>query len=315
MLRGIRMPGLATAIETRTAITETDPALVAVDLGAESCRVSLLRWMEVSRRSGWFIAFLIPPPTTELAFAGTLAPSARALKRDCAPARNSHPKESPRSVWTAGPSTTCAWGRTAEPIGNPFCYRDERTIAALKRVHSRISPERLYELTGVQILSLNTLVPIGGRPRTRNKSLPWVNVPEFVMHWLGGRRVSEYTNATHTQLLGVKDQAWCPEIFAAAGLEFGAAPPLVRPGTDIGRLQGPAGFPAGISRNQIDRARLPRYRVGDCWHSGTGRRLGISSAPGPGRWWAACLIRPASPRLREAQTSATKVESAARFIS
>jgi sugar (pentulose or hexulose) kinase len=61
-----------------------------------------------------------------------------------------------------------------------------------------------------------------------------VNLPEFLLHQLGGRRVSEYTNATHTQLLGVQDQAWCPEIFAAAGLDLGAAPPLVRPGTTIG---------------------------------------------------------------------------------
>ena len=80
------------------------------------------------------------------------------------------------------------------------------------------------------------------------QSLPWINLPEFLLHRLGGRRVSEYTNATHTQLLGVQDQTWCPEIFEAAGLDLSAAPPLVKPGTDIGRLQGDARFPAGISR-------------------------------------------------------------------
>ena len=57
-------------------------------------------------------------------------------------------------------------------------------------------------------------------------------------HRLGGKRVSEYTNATHTQLLGVEDHAWSAEIFEAAGLDLSAAPPLVNPGTDVGRLQG-----------------------------------------------------------------------------
>ena len=32
--------------------------------------------------------------------------------------------------------------------GDPFCYRDERTVESQSLVHSRISPERLYELTG-----------------------------------------------------------------------------------------------------------------------------------------------------------------------
>jgi rhamnulokinase len=128
-------------------------------------------------------------------------------------------------------------GPDGVPLGNPFCYRDERTVATQTRVHSQISPERLYELTGVQILALNTLYQLSADRATEQRS-PWLNVPEFLMHWLGGRRVSEYTNATHTQLLGVQGKAWCPEIFAAAGLELSAAPPVVKPGTDIGRLQG-----------------------------------------------------------------------------
>src|SRR6202035_2978138 len=69
-------------------------------------------------------------------------------------------------------------------------------------------------------------------------NLPWINLPEFLLHRLGGRRVSEYTNATHTQLLDVGDHAWSSEIFEAAGLDLRAAPPLVNTGTDIGQMQG-----------------------------------------------------------------------------
>jgi rhamnulokinase len=70
------------------------------------------------------------------------------------------------------------------------------------------------------------------------QNLPWINLPEFLLHRLGGRRVSEYTNATHTQLLGARNQEWSREIFEAAGLDMNAAPPLVNPGTDIGQMQG-----------------------------------------------------------------------------
>jgi rhamnulokinase len=99
-------------------------------------------------------------------------------------------------------------------------------------------------LTGIQILALNTLYQLRA-DSDAEQNLPWINLPEFLLHRLGGRRVSEYTNATHTQLLGARDQAWRPEIFAAAGLDVSAAPPLVNPGTDIGQLQGPlASLPA-----------------------------------------------------------------------
>jgi rhamnulokinase len=212
-------------------------ALAAVDLGAESCRVSLLRWVNGQ-------------PEIELAhrFANSASDDGNGLRWDiraickgveeglraCA-------QLAPEGIATIGVD---GWavdyvrlGPDGKPIGNPFCYRDERTIEAQKHVHSRISPERLYELTGVQILSLNTLYQLAADDGT-TQSLPWINLPEFLMHWLGGKRVSEYSNATHTQLLGVRDQLWCPEIFAAAGLELSAAPPLVRPGADIGRLQG-----------------------------------------------------------------------------
>jgi rhamnulokinase len=218
--------------------TQKRQALAAVDLGAESCRVSLLRW--VNGQPEICLAHRFPNSASDNGTGlrwdiGVICKGVEDGLRACA-------QLAPEGIASIGVD---GWavdyvrlGADGRPTDNPFCYRDERTTASLKRVHSRISPERLYELTGVQILTLNTLYQLAA-DREAEQNLPWVNVPEFVIHWLGGRRVSEYTNATTTQLLGVQDRAWCPEVFASAGLEFGAAPPLVSPGTDIGHLQGP----------------------------------------------------------------------------
>jgi len=104
-------------------------------------------------------------------------------------------------------------------LGNPFCYRDERNLAAQKEVHTRISPEQLYALTGIQIVPINTLYQLyadsaSGIPQNAH----WINLPEFVLHHLGGKRVAEYTNATHTQLLGVKVLAEVPRITTRHGI-------------------------------------------------------------------------------------------------
>lgn len=214
------------------------PALIAVDLGAESCRVSLLRWVEHQ-------------PEIQLAhrFANSTMSERGSLRWDIG-AIFAGVEEGLRRCAALAPEGISAIGvdgwavdyvRLAphgQPASNPFCYRDERTAEAQKQVHSRISPQRLYELTGIQILALNTLYQLHA-DSIEEQSVPWVNLPEYLLHRLGGRRVSEYTNATHTQLLGVRDQTWCSEIFEAAALDIGAAPPLVRPGTVVGRLQGP----------------------------------------------------------------------------
>jgi rhamnulokinase len=218
--------------------------LVAVDLGAESCRVSLLRWIEGQ-----------PEIRLIHRFANSARNEGNGLRWDIA-AIQQGVEVGLRACAQLAPEGIAAigvdgWavdyvrlGPRGQPVANPFCYRDERTVESQNLVHSKISPDRLYQLTGVQILALNTLYQLRA-DSDAEQNLPWINLPEFLLHRLGGRRVSEYTNASHTQLLGVEDHAWSPEIFEAAGLDVSAAPPLVSPGTDIGQLQGPlASLPA-----------------------------------------------------------------------
>jgi rhamnulokinase len=214
-------------------------ALVAVDLGAESCRTSLLRWTRG-----------IPEIQVVYRFANAAGDAGNGLRWDIDKIR-SGVEEGLRQCAVLAPEGIAAIGvdgwavdyvrlrPDGEPVANPFCYRDPRTIEAQKKVNSKISTERLYELTGIQVLPLNTLYQLCADGQAgMNQAIPWTNLPEFVLSWLGGRRVSEYTNATHTQLLNSGEYTWCREIFEAAGLDLTAAPPVVAPGTQIGCLQG-----------------------------------------------------------------------------
>jgi len=212
-------------------------ALVAVDLGAESCRVSLLRWIggqpeirlvhrfaNAARLEGndlrWDIDGICRGVEDGLRACAQLAPEGIA------------------AIGVDGWAVDYVrLNPEGAPLANPFCYRDPRNVEALHRAQSRIPPDWLYRLTGVQIISLNTLYQLYA-DRDDEQALPWINLPEYLLHRLGGKRVSEYTNATHTQLLSVRDQDWCAEIFQAAGLDVNAAPPVIRPGTRIGQLRG-----------------------------------------------------------------------------
>ncbi len=130
-------------------------------------------------------------------------------------------------------------GSDGLPLVEPFCYRDERTVAAKTSADERIDPEQMYRRTGAQPLRINTLYQLladhaaGVDPRA-----PWVNLPEYVLYRLGGRRIAEYTNATHTGLVDIHTGDWSDELIEKLGIPRDAVPPIVPTGTTIGKLAG-----------------------------------------------------------------------------
>ena len=150
-----------------------------------------------------------------------------------------------------------------KPLSDPFCYRDERTVVSKQTVDGITSPEDLFRRTGAQPLRINTLYQLLADSASGvDVCAPWVCFPEYVLHWLGGRRVAEYTNATHTGLVDLQTGDWAPDLFELFGIPISAAPPIVPAGTVVGAR-------AGTSR----RARcLPRTRSSSCPHATTRHR-------------------------------------------
>ncbi|MES2221501.1 MAG: carbohydrate kinase, partial [Acidobacteriota bacterium] len=142
-------------------------AIVAVDLGAQSCRVSLLRWLpqgpeiELVHRVAnapvengghlrWNLSLLCSAADegmrrcAEIATEGIATVGVTGWAVDYVRLDGSRETARSHSVRLA-------------PIGDPFCYRDPRTGLAMDALHTKISAERLYALTGIQVLPLNTL--------------------------------------------------------------------------------------------------------------------------------------------------------------
>jgi rhamnulokinase len=214
-------------------------ASIAVDLGAESCRVSLLRWVE-----GKAVITLVHRFANAAREADGLRWDLRMIEagvdeglRRCAAVAT----EGVRSIAVDG------WGvdyvrldAAGKPLADPFCYRDERTVEAEREFYRRIGADKLRELTGVQLLRINTLYQLFADVlQGLSQGHQWLNLPEYILSRWGGERVAELTNATHTALVELYSRQWCGEIFEAAGLDIGNAAKIVPPGTEIGRLKGP----------------------------------------------------------------------------
>jgi rhamnulokinase len=131
------------------------------------------------------------------------------------------------------------------PLHDPFCYRDERTIAAKDAADLIVPPPAIFAQTGAQPLRINTVYQFLADSAATDTTAPWIMFPEYILYWLGGRRVAEYTNATHTGLVDIKTGDWSRDLFAQLGIPIEAAPPIVPAGTILGRIQGPlAALPA-----------------------------------------------------------------------
>jgi rhamnulokinase len=213
-------------------------ALVAIDLGAESCRVSLLRWIDSK-----------PVITLVHRFANSPRPSQHGLRWDLGAIEQGletgliraaqYAPEGIRSIAVDGWAVDYVrLDEEGKVIADPYCYRDERTVAAEAALHQKISAARMRAITGTGILRINTLYQqYADAPEA--KQLRWLNLPEYILYRLGARPVAEFTNATHTQMIDLATGAWSEEIAAAADLNLSVFPEIVSPGSLVGRLTGP----------------------------------------------------------------------------
>jgi rhamnulokinase len=216
-----------------------EPARISIDLGAESCRVSLLRWSGGQPA----IELIHRIPNGPVHRGASLCWDLERIAAGLEDGLRKAAEAAPEGIASIGVDS---WGvdyvRLASgggPLRDPFCYRDERTIATKEAADKIFPPYELYQRTGALPLRLNTAYQLMADPAAGIEAhAPWVMMPESILHRLGGQRVSEYTHATHTGLVDLKTKTWAPDVFERLGLAADAAPPLVSSGTMLGKLSG-----------------------------------------------------------------------------
>lgn len=214
-------------------------ARVAIDLGAESCRVSLLRWRD--GRPSIELIHRVPngPWRHGSCLKWPLNSILAGLEEGLRKAAETAP-EGVASIAVDGWAVDYVrLDEQGKPLADPFCYRDERTVASKAAADKIASLAHLYKLTGAQPLRINTLYQLlADASAGIDTAAPWVCLPEYVLCWLGGRRVAEYTNATHTGLVDLRTEDWSRDLFRLLGIPIEAAPPIVRAGTVVGHVHG-----------------------------------------------------------------------------
>lgn len=119
-----------------------------------------------------------------------------------------------------------------------YCYRDSRTNAVVDEVESLVSPDWLYEKTGIQKQNFNTIYQLYADKKSGrlHNAKYFLMMPEYLSFKLTGEIKNEYTNATTTGLVNAKAKTWDTDIIYALGLTEVLLPPLSLPSSLVGEL-------------------------------------------------------------------------------
>ena len=121
-----------------------------------------------------------------------------------------------------------------------YAYRDTRTESVIPEVHKIIPFEELYERTGIQFQTFNTIYQLyADKKEGRLEGVTdFLMMPEYLLYKLCGVKSHEYTNATTGGMVSAKTGQYDSEIIAKLGLPAHLFQPLQKPGTKLGTYRG-----------------------------------------------------------------------------
>ena len=125
-------------------------------------------------------------------------------------------------------------------IENPVHYRDARTAGLVDEAFKTMPKEKLYGITGIQFMELNTLFQLISlkkyRPWMLERADKMLFMPDLFGYMLTGKMCAEYSIASTSQLIDLDKRTWSKEILDAFGIKESVFAPLVQPGTVLGEL-------------------------------------------------------------------------------
>lgn len=125
-------------------------------------------------------------------------------------------------------------------IGDAVGYRDHRTQGLDQKVYEVIGEEELYLRTGIQKQPFNTIYQLMAvkeqTPEQMEQAETLLMIPDYLHFLLSGQKVTEYTNASTTQLLNPQTKDWDWDLIDRLGYKRELFRKICLPGTNLGSL-------------------------------------------------------------------------------
>jgi rhamnulokinase len=125
-------------------------------------------------------------------------------------------------------------------LGAPYAYRDPHTDGMPDKYFGIVPREKVYGLTGIQVMNFNSLYQLFALKQANNSLLEAASeilfMPDALSYLLTGNKVVEYTIASTSQILNPKTKQFESQLLEAAGVSPSILGNMVMPGHVIGTL-------------------------------------------------------------------------------
>ncbi|MBQ7191495.1 MAG: rhamnulokinase [Paludibacteraceae bacterium] len=126
-------------------------------------------------------------------------------------------------------------------LSDPRAYRDPYTVEKMEQFFRLVPKEDIYRRTGIQFLNFNTLYQLYACHEEHyqpfEQASTYLFIPDYITYLLTGRKVTEYTILSTSQLLNPHTKQIDNHLLSLAGGDIRCFPPIVYPGTEVGLLR------------------------------------------------------------------------------
>jgi len=228
------------------------PLLLAIDIGTSSVRVHLMDG------EGSILRSLARPVQVAMGSDGRAEVDPREIWTDvCLLLREAINGISPQNIEAVGLASALGFlfvDRQGNPLSPALLWMDRRAVAEAQEISSRISPNRLYQITGrgldPEILLAKLLWFRRHQPQNFKKIAAFIGVKDYVISRLTGVVGSDLTHAAYTMLFDVNKRDWSDEILETFEIPGTILPKFKKAHEVAGKITGGAsratGIPAGV---------------------------------------------------------------------
>lgn len=125
-------------------------------------------------------------------------------------------------------------------LSNPVHYRDNRTEKIMDDFYSKITDEKLYNITGIQKMPFNTIYQwyhdLKENKTIKDKGKAWLFMPDLFGFLFTGKKYNEYTIASTGAVIDAKKREYSLELLKDLELPTHFLQELIQPGTIVGTL-------------------------------------------------------------------------------
>lgn len=251
---------------------------LACDLGAESGRVMLGELENGKVRLHELHRF----PSAAVRIAGGLRWDVLRIHEELVEGLR---KAGKLGVKASGVSTD-SWGvdyvllKAGEPcLAAPYHYRDARTDDGFQKVFAKVDAETIFDETGIQFMTLNTIFQLNDDVERRKALLEFsdgfLNIADAINFYFSGVGRAEESLASTTQLYNPRNRQWSSVLTEKLEIPAKIFPEIVPSGTVLGPLLPELVETTGLKDCQV---------IASCSHDTAAAIAAIPASPEPG--WA-----------------------------